>query len=77
MGDWIPLLLPLVAGIGGVVVAFDYRNLGQRFYDLLAKLLPGGIRPDVSPDRLRVLTGLLGMLLLVITGVQAVGLALG
>ncbi|MFB6962452.1 hypothetical protein ACFCYB_37115 [Streptomyces sp. NPDC056309] len=75
MGGWMPLMLPIVAGIGGLVIALDYRNCGLRVYDLLARWSPGGgIDPRFSPDVLRVIAGLLGTILLVVAGVQAIDL---
>ncbi|MFE5007019.1 hypothetical protein ACFRJ3_20645 [Streptomyces sp. NPDC056696] len=75
MGDWIPLMLPILAGAGGLVIAFDYRNCGLRVYDLMVRWSPGGgIDPRFSPDVLRVIAGLLGTILLVAAGVQAIDL---
>ncbi|MFB8438084.1 hypothetical protein ACFC7A_03420 [Streptomyces niveus] len=75
MGDWIPLMLPITVGIGGLAIALDCRNFGLRVYDLLVRWSPGGgIDPRFSPDVLRVIAGLLGTILLVAAGVQTVGL---
>ncbi|MFJ5155322.1 hypothetical protein ACIQCF_27830 [Streptomyces sp. NPDC088353] len=75
MGGWMPLMLPIMAGIGGLVIALDYRNCGLRVYDLMARWSPGGgIDPRFSPDVLRVIAGLLGTILLVVAGVQAIDL---
>ncbi|MFE9310361.1 hypothetical protein ACFYM5_22105 [Streptomyces sp. NPDC006706] len=75
MGGWMPLMLPIMAGIGGLLIALDYRNCGLRVYDLMARWSPGGgIDPRFSPDVLRVIAGLLGTILLVVAGVQAIDL---
>ncbi|MFD6990404.1 hypothetical protein [Streptomyces sp. NPDC059943] len=73
MGDWIPLMLPIAVGIGGLAIALDCRNFGLWVYDLMARWSPGGgIDPSFSPDVLRAIAGLLGTILLVAAGAQAV-----
>ncbi|MFJ9430698.1 hypothetical protein ACIRQY_13675 [Streptomyces sp. NPDC101490] len=75
MGDWIPLLLPLAFSVGALLIAFDYRNLGLRAYDLVARRAPGdGLDPRFTPDALRLIAGFLGAVFLVVVGVQSVDL---
>ncbi|MFI5757394.1 hypothetical protein [Streptomyces sp. NPDC051569] len=46
----------------GFIIAFDYRNLGMRAYDLACAFTPGGPPgPSFSPDRFRILWGILGL----------------
>ncbi|GHB06416.1 hypothetical protein ACIQRS_31420 [Streptomyces termitum] len=75
MDGWIPLLLPLAFSACALLVAFDYRNFGLKVYDLMARRSPGGgLDPRFTPDALRVLAGFLGVIFLVATGVQMIGL---
>ncbi|MFE4674100.1 hypothetical protein [Streptomyces sp. NPDC056723] len=63
----------LAVGVGGIVIALDYRNIALKFYDLMAERSPGGgIDPRFTPGVLRVLAGLLGIACLIAATVQAV-----
>ncbi|MFD5751586.1 hypothetical protein [Streptomyces sp. NPDC127033] len=45
----------------GFTVAFDYRNIGLRFYDFMAARTPGGsIDPRFTPDFVRIIWGIMG-----------------
>ncbi|CAM5545105.1 MULTISPECIES: hypothetical protein [Streptomyces] len=73
MGDWVlSFVVPFASSVGALVIAFDYRNLGLRAYDLMARWVPGGVNPRFSPDVLRVIVGFFGVVLLVAIGAQAV-----
>ncbi|WP_392752773.1 hypothetical protein [Streptomyces sp. LN590] len=75
MGDWQTLTWQLVVGIGAIVIALDYRNIGLRFYDRMAARSPGGgIDPRFSPDVLRVMAGVLGVVFLTAAGFQTFGM---
>ncbi|MFE7568220.1 hypothetical protein ACFU76_14860 [Streptomyces sp. NPDC057539] len=74
-GDWISLTWGFVFGLCAMVIAFDYRNVGLRFYDLVASLPPGGgVDPRFSPDVMRCISGLLGVISLTSTGIEAYGM---
>ncbi|MEU7335769.1 hypothetical protein [Streptomyces sp. NPDC007074] len=73
MDHWLQFVWWLVVAVGAMVIALDYRNIALRFYDLMAARSPGGgIDPRFSPNVLRVLAGLLGIVCLVVIVVQAV-----
>ncbi|RDG35560.1 hypothetical protein [Streptomyces corynorhini] len=75
MADWVRLTAGLVVGGGALVIAFDVRHLGLRFYDLLAEWSPGGgLDPRFSPDVLRGIAGVLGVVGLAVTGVRVFGM---
>ncbi|NUK89323.1 hypothetical protein [Streptomyces lunaelactis] len=71
MGGWSSLVYDLVVGLGAMVIAFDYRNLGLRFYDLIDRWTPGGgVDPRFSPDVLRVIAGAVGVAVLALAAVR-------
>ncbi|GHJ92084.1 hypothetical protein ACH4MA_16085 [Streptomyces roseolus] len=78
MGDWpdeIDLLLLLVIGIGGLVIAFDYRNLGLKAYDRLSRWAPGGgFGTRFTPAVLRAIGGVMGAIFLIDAGVRVAAL---
>lgn len=72
---WVQLAVGPVAGAGALVIAFDYRNLGPRAYQLVASRSPGGgADPRFSPDVLRVIAGVFGTVMLANAGLRAHGL---
>ncbi|MFI9742410.1 hypothetical protein [Streptomyces sp. NPDC052494] len=76
MGDWLSLIWGGVVGAGATVIALDYRNIGLRVYDLIAQQSPGGgVDPRFSPDVMRVIAGVLGVVFLAATGVRAFGMS--
>ncbi|MFI2285934.1 hypothetical protein [Streptomyces niveus] len=56
-------------GAGALMIAFDYRNLGLRVYDLMPPRSPGGVGPRFSPDVPRVIVGVIGTAVLVAAAV--------
>ncbi|MFG2172353.1 hypothetical protein ACGFMO_13340 [Streptomyces niveus] len=52
------------------MIAFDYRNLGLRVYDLMPPCSPGGVGPRFSPDVPRVIVGVIGTAVLVAAAVR-------
>ncbi|MFH8258180.1 hypothetical protein ACH4D8_25090 [Streptomyces roseolus] len=69
------LLLLLVVGTGGLVIAFDYRNLGLKAYDRLARRAPGGgFGTRFTPAVLRAFGGVMGAVLLVDAGIRVAAL---
>ncbi|MFF5922661.1 hypothetical protein ACFY8C_30665 [Streptomyces flavochromogenes] len=76
MGDWLSLIGGGVVGVGATVIALDYRSIGLRAYDLMARQSPGGgVDPRLSPDVMRVIAGVLGVVFLAATGVRAFGMS--
>ncbi|MEV8363966.1 hypothetical protein [Streptomyces niveus] len=72
MGDWVRLAGGFVLSTGALLIAFDFRHLGLRAYDLVAERSPGGgVDPRFTPDVLRVIVGTLGAAALAVTGVRA------
>ncbi|MFJ7961771.1 hypothetical protein ACIQ62_36340 [Streptomyces sp. NPDC096319] len=76
MGDWLSLIWGGVVGAGAMVFALDCRNIGMRAYDLMVQKSPGGgVDPRFSPDVMRVVAGVLGVVFLAATGVRAFGMS--
>ncbi|MFB6958020.1 hypothetical protein ACFCYB_13460 [Streptomyces sp. NPDC056309] len=72
MADWLSLVWGGVVGAGATVIALDYRNVGLRVYDVITQCSPGGgVDPRFSPDVMRGIFGVLGVVSLVVTGVRA------
>lgn len=75
MGDWPSLIWGGAVGAGATVIALDCRNVGLRVYDLIAQRSPGGgVDPRFSPDVMRGIFGVLGVVSLAVTGVRAFGM---
>lgn len=75
MGDWVSLVWGGVVGTGATAIALDYRNVGLRVYDLIAQRSPGGgVDPWFSPDIMRGVFGVLGVVFLAATGMRAFGM---
>lgn len=67
----IHLIWGLAVGAVGLSIAFDYRNIGLRAYDLLAARTPGGPPdPRFSPDVFRVIWGIVGIAGVCVVGFQ-------
>jgi hypothetical protein len=50
-----------VATSFGLLVAFDYRNLGLRIYDFLGQLTSAARNSRMTPDRFRVVAGIMSI----------------
>ncbi|MFE9782248.1 hypothetical protein ACFYPA_29385 [Streptomyces sp. NPDC005775] len=75
MGDWLSLVWGGAVGAGATVIALDYRNVGLRVYDVIVQRSPGGgVDPRFSPDVMRGIFGVLGVVFLAVTGVRAAGM---
>ncbi|MFG2565392.1 hypothetical protein ACGFR6_08125 [Streptomyces sp. NPDC048567] len=59
----------------GALIAFDYRNLALRVYDILAAVSPGGPPgPRFTPDHLRIIWALVAVVFTGVAAVRAVAL---
>ncbi|UDM05505.1 hypothetical protein [Streptomyces longhuiensis] len=75
MGDRLSLVWGGAVGAGATVIALDYRSVGLRVYDLIAQRSPGdGVDPRFSPDIMRGIFGVLGVVFLSATGMSAFGM---
>ncbi|MFE2944941.1 hypothetical protein ACFXKG_38790 [Streptomyces sp. NPDC059255] len=51
----------VIMATAGFTIAFDYRNIGLRFYDFMAAHTPdGSIDPRFTPDICRIIWGIMG-----------------
>jgi hypothetical protein len=56
----------------GSLIAFDYRNLALRVYDVIGMVSPGGSpSPRFTPDHLRIVWGLLAVISAAVAVVRA------
>ncbi|MFJ3795422.1 hypothetical protein ACIPSJ_03970 [Streptomyces sp. NPDC090088] len=55
------LVCIIVATSFGLLVAFDYRNFGLRVYDFLGQLTSAVGNSRMTPDRFRVVAGIMSV----------------
>ncbi|MGW7530400.1 hypothetical protein [Streptomyces sp. NPDC054783] len=62
MPEFLRILCSAVPAFFFLFVAIDYRNFGLRVYDLLESMTSAAPNPRMTPDRFRVIAGIVSFI---------------